>query len=405
MAQTKSLDDNIRLGDDAGKVFKIAGGIGVLFLLISFTLGYTAHDKYKQFLHSYLLAYIFVLSITLGMLWWVAVQHLVNAKWSIVIRRIGELFASNMLLMAVLAVPLLVPIVLGNGQLYEWANPAAVAADAALKAKSPYLNAGLFIARFVFYFGFWALLARYLFKRSLEQDKTGDRKLIGKMAVASGPGMFWFALTITFFAFDFIMSVEPHWFSTIFGVYYFAGCVMSVHATLALVLMWLQKKGRLVRSVNREHYHDLGKMMFAFVVFWAYIAFSQFMLYWYANIPEETHWYHQRFDGQWKWVSAVLLFGHFVIPFFGLLSRHVKRSKRLLAFWAIYLLVMQWIDLYWLVMPSMGTTKLPFNILDVTCLGGIALLCIAGAAYQARNVNLVPTKDHRLERSLAFENI
>jgi hypothetical protein len=405
MATTKRFDDNIRLDDLADKVSKTAGGIGAVFLLISIALGYMRHDDLKQFSHSYLVAYVFVLSITLGMLFWVTLQHLTNAKWSIVVRRVGELFATNMALMAILALPFLVPLILGNASLFVWADPARVHSDPELQHKYVYLNVGTFMLRFVVFFGFWALLARYFFKRSLEQDKTGDADLIRRMGRTSGWGMWFFALTLTFGSFDLVMSVEPHWFSTIFGVYFFAGCVVSVHATLILVLMWLQNKGRLVKSITVEHYHDLGKMMFAFVIFWTYIGFSQFLLYWYGNIPEETAWYHERFAGQWAWLSCALLFGNFCIPFLGLMSRHVKRNRKALAFWCVWLLAMHWIDVYWMIMPSEGTLKLPLSVIDLTALVGISGICIAGAAYRARSCNLLPTRDPRLSKSLAFENM
>jgi len=217
--------------------------------------------------------------------------------------------------------------------------------------------------------------------------------------------MLVFALTLTFCAIDLLMSLDPDFFSTIFGVYYFAGCVSSAYSFLALSLMWLQGKGRLVHSVNREHYHDLGKMMFAFVVFWSYIAFSQFMLIWYGDLPEETHWFHDRFTGEWATVSWTLLACHFALPFFGLLSRHVKRNRKTLAFWAFYLLVIEYVDLYWLIMPSTSRAVVPVSIVDLLCWIGVVGVFVGSAASRAKGLNLVPTKDPRLADSLAFQNI
>ena len=201
------------------------------------------------------------------------------------------------------------------------------------------------------------------------------------------------------------MSADELVFSTIFGVYYFASCVLAFNSTLALVLMWLQSKGRLAKSVTVEHYHDVGKMMFAFTVFWAYIGFSQFMLIWYANIPEETKWFKARF--------AERLGHHLLGPAVRSLRDPVLRSdlapgeaqQEGLAFWAVWVLVIQWIDMYWIVMPQFDPHGPPFQLLDLTCLVGVAGILIASAAYQAKNVNLVPTKDPRLAKSLAFENI
>ncbi len=218
--------------------------------------------------------------------------------------------------------------------------------------------------------------------------------------------MILFALTLTFCAIDLLMSLDPEFFSTIFGVYYFAGAVSSGYSFLALSLMWLQGKGRLLRSVNREHYHDLGKMMFAFgVIFWSYIAFSQFMLIWYGDLPEETHWFKDRFNGDWKIVSCALLACHFAIPFFGLLSRHVKRNRKTLAFWAVWLLVIEWIDIYWLVMPSVSRDSVPLHPADLLCWVGVVGIFLGAAATRAKGMNLVPTKDPRLADSLAFQNI
>jgi hypothetical protein len=335
----------------------------------------------------------------------VTLQHLVNAKWSIAVRRVGELLAANMTLLAVLALPIIIPLVFGNSSLYIWADSERVNADHLLHHKAPYLNVGFFAVRFILYFAFWAALSRYFFDHSVRQDQSGDPKHARRMARVSAPCMILLALTLTFAAFDFLMSLDPYWFSTIFGVYFFAGCVVSWHATFALALVYLQSKGRLTKIVSVEHYHDIGKMMFAFTVFWSYIGFSQFMLQWYANIPEETAWWKERFAGDWMYVSGALLFGHFVIPFFFLLSRHLKRNKTTLALAACWILGIHYVDMYWLVMPNLHHEHVSFSLLDITSLVGIAGLFIASAAFQARKVNLIPTKDPRLAQSLAFENI
>lgn len=232
--------DNIKLGDAADKIFKIGGGVGAVSLLVCLGLGFTGDTK--RFLFSYLTAYMWVLSLGLGALWWVILQHLVNAKWSIVIRRVGELLAQNVVVLLLLALPIVIPMAMGNDSLYIWVNHEKVHADHLLHHKAPYLNVGFFMARCAVYFGFWFLLSRFMLKSSLEQDKTGKPELVGRMQAVSAPSMILFALTLTFAAFDFLMSLEPTWFSTIFGVYYFAGAVVSFHSLLALVLMWLQKR-------------------------------------------------------------------------------------------------------------------------------------------------------------------
>jgi hypothetical protein len=394
--------DNISPEGIAPKVMQVAGGVGAVALVVSFGLGFTG-DK-TAFMHSYLTAYAWILSIGIGALWWVTLQHLVNAKWSIVVRRIGELAASTMPVLALLSLPVVIPTMMGDSTLYVWADAHKMHADHALHHKMPYLNLGFFAVRWVIYFGFWGLLSRHFLKKSLEQDKGTSPELHKKLQGLSAPSMILLALTITFASFDFLMSLEPKWFSTIFGVYYFAGAVVSFHAFFALTLMWLQKQGRLEKSVTTEHFHDIGKMMFAFTAFWAYIAFSQFMLIWYANVPEETEWFHLRSHGAWLNVSLGMVALNFVIPFFGLLSRHIKRNRKTLAFWAVWTLVVHWLDMFWLVKPHMRTEHLPFGIQDLTCTIGVAGVFIAAMAFSAKKVQLVPVKDPRLPRSLAFEN-
>ncbi|HET9954928.1 MAG TPA: hypothetical protein VFQ61_10515 [Polyangiaceae bacterium] len=397
--------DNIRAGSLASGVLTKAGAAAAVGLGATVVLGMMQGDGFKRFSYSYLTAYLWALAIGLGAVFWVTLQNLVNAKWSVALRRVGELLATSIPVLAILALPVVVPIFLGNDIMYVWANHETVAGDHVLHHKAGYLNSGFFLVRFVFYFGFWTLLGRYFLKQSLLQDKSGAASIAERMQKVAGPGMIAFALTLTFCAFDLIMSLDPYWFSTIFGVYYFASCVLAVHATLILVLMWLQGRGRLSKSITPEHFHDLGKMMFAFTVFWAYIGFSQFMLMWYANIPEETAWYKERFAGDWGGVSWALLILHFVVPFFGLLSRHVKRHRKALAFWAVWVLCEIYLDMYWLVMPNVQKEELHVHLMDITAWIGMAGAVVAALAFAAKNVNLVPVKDPRLPRSLAFENI
>jgi len=399
------FSDNIRLGGEAQSLFTKGAAVAVIGLGGAVVLGAMEGDGFRRFFHAYLVAFMVALAISLGTLYWVTLQHLVNARWSVVVRRIGELYANNAPLMGVLALPIVIPILMGNPVIYEWADHAKVEADHLLHHKAAYLNPGFFLVRMVIYFGFWSLLARYFFRTSLLQDKGARGDHLTAMQRVAGPGMIVFALTLTFCAVDLLMSIDARWFSTIFGVYYFASCVLCANATVTLSAMWLQGKGRLSKSVTTEHFHDLGKMLFAFTVFWAYVGFSQFMLIWYANIPEETLWFKERFAHGWGNLSYVLLFGHFVIPFFGLLSRHVKRNRTGLAFWAIWLIVMVYLDMYWLVMPSIAHEGPPFGLVDVLCFAGMLGALVAGVAQRARSVNLIPTKDPRLERSLTFQNI
>jgi hypothetical protein len=398
-----TLEDNIQIGDEATGFGKMALGIGGASLVLAMVLG--GGPLGTQFQRSYLVAFMYVLALGLGALWFVAIQHLTNAKWSVVVRRVAEILAANMSIIAGLAVIAILPMVLGHSELYEWASPPK-AEDHHAVHQAGYLNLKFFLVRCVIYFGFWALLAKHFLKQSVAQDTSGDADINASLQRISAPGMLLFALTLTFCSIDFIMSLDPVFFSTIFGVYYFAGAVGCGYSILALSLMWLQGKGRIAHAVNREHYHDLGKMMFAFgVIFWSYIAFSQFMLIWYADMPEETHWFHARFDGDWKIVSMLLLGCHFVVPFFGLLSRHVKRNRKTLAFWAFWLLAIEYLDLYWLVMPNGSEGVVPLSIVDLLAWVGVVGLFLGATANRAKGLNLVPTKDPRLAASLAFQNI
>ncbi|MCK5379547.1 MAG: hypothetical protein KAJ78_09080, partial [Acidobacteria bacterium] len=242
---------------------------------------------------TYLVSFAYFLSLALGALFFVLLQHLTHAGWSVVVRRLAEALSVNVVLMAVLAIPVL----LNMEHLYHWAHPGAADHDAILAGKSAFLNPQFFTIRLVVYFAIWSFLAWFFFSNSKRQDATADPKFTRRMEALSAPGMILFALSLNFAAFDLLMSVNPHWFSTIFGVYFFAGCVVVIMATLVVLVAYLQRQGRLQGIVTVEHYHDLGKLLFGFVVFWAYIAFSQYMLYWYANIPEETVWYLTRQTG------------------------------------------------------------------------------------------------------------
>lgn len=397
-------NERTALGRAAGRIAAGLAVLGVAGLAVALVLGWLRADGLHYFFHAYLVSYAFYLSISLGALFLVALHHATRAGWSVTIRRLAEILAGNMPLLALLFLPILVPIMLGNHSLYEWTNPAVVGKSELLEHKTPYLNVAFFTVRAVLYFAVWWLLARFYFVRSLEQDDSGDPALTIQMERASGPALLLFALTLTFASFDWLMSLEPAWFSSIFGVYTFSGATVAVLATIILFAAALQANGRLTTTITTEHYHDLGKLLFGFVIFWGYIAFSQYMLIWYANIPEETFWYRERQTGVWAGVSLALLFGHLIIPFLGLLSREAKRRKWLLAFWAVWLLVFHWLDLYWLVMPSLDAPGLPFGLIDVCLILGLGSLYLAGVLVVAGQRSLIPVRDPRLPEALAFEN-
>jgi hypothetical protein len=274
-----------------------------------------------------------------------------------------------------------------------------------IQAKAAYLNAPFFALRWAIYFATWTLMSRFFLRNSVQQDHTSDIELTQRMRRWSGPAMIVFAVTTNFAAFDWLMSLDPHWFSTIFGVYYFAGCAVAFLATLPLISVGLQRLGYLTYEITTEHYHDMGKLLFGFVMFWAYIAFSQYLLIWYANIPEETTWFLVRQRAGWQLIGLLLLLGHFFLPFFGLLSRSARRNRLSLVFWSVWLLVMHWLDLFWLVMPNVNAGGFPLGLIELLCFVGIGALWLASTLRQMQGSRLIPSGDPHLRESLAFHNI
>lgn len=405
--RTDRTSENRRLGDLGPWLLKSAIAVGALGLVLSALMAFMVEEGIRRAYHAYLVNYCYFLTLSLGGLFFVMIQHLSRAGWSVVVRRVSEAVATNVVFLLILFVPIL----LGAKHLFPWLQPDLVAHDHLIQLKQAYLNLPFFLARCALYFAIWGGLAYTLFKKSLDQDQSGDPKISLSMEKISAPGVILFALTVTFAAFDLLMSRDPHWFSTIYGVYFFGGSYLGFVSFLALTLIVLRATGRLRSSVTIEHFHDLGKLMLGFTVFWAYIGFSQFMLIWYANLPEETMWYQRRMTGQWGTFSLVLLFGHFIIPFLLLLSRVPKRNPKVLWVYAVWILFFHWLDLYWLAMPEYGwkpemepTGLVPFSLLDLTTFIGLGGIYVGGLAFWLRDHSLVPEKDPRLAESVSFEN-
>lgn len=474
---------------NAWKYFAVIGAIGVAGAGFGFT------QDPRRFAFSWMFGFITVLLVALGALFFVLVQRLTSAGWSVTVRRTAEFFALGLIACAVLFLP-----VLGTmNHLFPWlggehgaaakpephkvgqqgssssfhlipaahaagqhaapadspAAPAAAdphAAPAApggqhgadspdhpapahgaaggaaahghaahgpmgdpheiiehkiLAKKKPYLNREFFLIRAAFYFAIWIFLAWRLFGYSISQDKSKDPELTLKAQRLAPPATFLFALTLTFAVFDWVMSLEPTWFSTIFGVVMFACGVVSSYAVLILTTLALRSSGPLEGAVTIEHYHDLGKLQFGFLVFWAYVGFSQFMLIWYAALPEETTFFHNRWDYEpWANVSMAIILFHFVAPFFWTISRNFKRNVGRLRIGSMILIVMHVIDIYWFVMPNyhLGKPGFSFHWMDAMCL--LACVGVYGAFVFNRMGQhaLVPIGDPRLERSLHFQN-
>jgi hypothetical protein len=388
-------------GGTAKRIIAISGIAGIVLLLASFGLGMRGDAGRDRLFASILVSFAYFLSISLGALFFVMLHHLAHATWSVVVRRFAEAIAANVEILVLFFVLLL----LGARHIYVWADPVAEP-HAVTGSKATWLSVRFFAIRFAVYFAIWIFLARSFLRRSVAQDKDGGFRLTRAMERLSAPGMVIYALTVTLASFDLLMSLDPHWVSTIFGVYFFSGGVLAFFAALPLVAWITQRSGRLTHAITAEHYHDMGKLVFAFTIFWAYIAFSQYMLIWYGNLPEETGWYLRRLTNGWGKIGLVLLFGHFVIPFVFLLPRSVKRNPRVLAFPAMWILLMHAVDMYWLVIPQARGAAAGIGVrpVDLTTFLGMGSLFVAAAVWRLQKAALIAERDPRITESLAFES-
>lgn len=396
----KLSDDQTMLGELASPLLRFFVVVGLLGLAAAVLLGINQDDSMRRFAFSYLVSFAFFLSISLGALFFVAIQHLTRSSWSVVVRRLAEVLSVNLPLLGLLGLP----VILLTSQLFPWAGDGGEVPAALLAHKSGYLNLPFFSIRFVVFFLIWSILSLYFWRRSLKQDENGDPGITIEMERRSGLALVLYAFSVTFISYDLLMSLDPAWFSTIFGPYFFTGGLVGFYALMTMITFWLQRSGRLRTVIHVEHLHDYGKLLFAFVFFWAYLAFSQYMLYWYANIPEETAWLMRRQTNGWQWLGLILLFGHFLLPFAGLISRYAKRTQPVLLFWAVWVFIMHYCDLYWIAMPEFSASAPAPHLLDLITFLGIGGIYFAGLIYTARNHSLVPTRDPRLADSLGFEN-
>jgi hypothetical protein len=442
----------------AWKLAAAAGAVG----LGGWAVGYSSSPERAAY--AYLFAFLLFLTLGLGSLFFVFVQYMTSARWSVTVRRTAEFFMVGLLAF----LPLFVPVVLGMEHLYPWTHAAAehggghgqpgtpaagheepgaghegpgaghegpgtphetghgagvysqediehMVHQELLHAKAPYLNRNFWFLRALFYFAAWALLAWSFFRNSTEQDRTRAPELTVRSARLAPPATFVFGLTLTFAGFDWVMSLDPTWYSTIFGVQLFAGSVVAAMATLILTTLSLRAKGPLAKAVTVEHFHDLGKLLFGFNCFWAYISFSQFFLIWYAGIPEETTYFHARWgDGPWKNVSLLVVLGHFALPFVFLMSRNIKRRLSMLGLGAAGMLVMHLVECYWAVLPNFARNVLqlspqdPASLqphwLDLSCVVGVGGVYLAVVFHRMTRHPLVPIGDPRLRHALRFEN-
>lgn len=373
--------------------------VGIVALVLCALGAFLLPNGKTQFFHAYLMSYVFWTGVSIGSLAILMLHHLSGGGWGLVIRRILEAATRVIPLMFIL----FIPIILGMKTLYEWTHAEELAHNAVLKHKEPYLNIPFFIGRFVFYFAVWGLLMYFLNKLSLEQDRTADPEIRKRMQGISGPGIVFFGLTVTFAATDWVMSLEPEWFSTIFGLLIMVGWGLSALAFVIIVASRLANRPPLEGVIVPLHFHDHGKLLLAFVMLWAYFGFSQFLLIWYANLPEEIPWYLKRMRSGWAYVGLVLVLFHFAVPFFLLLSRNLKRHARTLSIIAGLLIVMRFVDLFWMIAPVAkvqegGALSFILNYwMYLAAPIGIGGLWVAYFAYQIRQRSLLPFNDKGME--------
>lgn len=405
------------------KLPMIGGAMGLVGLAATFAM--FAGDHKSRALFSYLWAFEFVLSIALGSLGFVLIQHVVRAGWSMTIKRIAETSMATLPVFALLFIPIAT---IGYHELYPWTDPAHN--DEFLDRKRWFLNDGFWYGRAAAYFLIWTGLSVFLYRRSIAIDSLTDLatrdRFVRSMWGVSAAGIFLWALSLSFQAIDWMKSLMPHWYSTMWGVYYFAGAILATYAFITLVAMGLQRAGMLKTAITTEHFHDLGKFMFGHTVFWAYITFSQFMLQWYANIPEETEYWLHRTHGGWAPISYAMPIIHFAFPFLWLVSRWAKRNNWRLGIGAAYLIVVHAIDHYWIVLPNYVEGGLHGDAakhgaqgsehsaevvshfaphwLDLTAMLGVVgvFLCVFGFLLNRNKV--IAINDPRLEESLRHEN-
>jgi hypothetical protein len=370
--------------------------VGVVFLALS--LAGLFLNQTDNFFRAYLMGYLFWTGIALGSLAVLMLQHLTGGAWGMVIRRVLESSTRTLPLLLLL----FVPIFLGMHSLYEWTHQDKVNGDEILQKKSGYLNIPFFAARVLIYFAIWLGLTYLLNKWSGEQDRTAERRYSRQMRMLSGPGLVLFVLTVTFASIDWAMSLDPHWFSTIWGLLFVAQWSLSAFAFVIALMALLSTRAPFKGVVSPAHFHDLGKLLLAFVMVWAYFNFSQYLIIWSGNIPEETKWFISRTRGWWGAVAILVIIFHFALPFLMLLSRDLKRNARLLAFVAGLVLLMRLVDLFWIVAPKADKTHFELSGLWLYFVAPIGLggIWLWYFATQLRKRPLLPLNDPYLEEAL-----
>jgi len=370
----------------------IVGGVALVACVIG------ALFSPDQFFRSYLFSYLFYLGMTLGCMALVMLQYLSGGSWGIIIRRITESATRTIPLLAFLFLPILI----GIRKLYSWSHEEVVKADPLLQHKHLYLNVPFFIVRVLIYFVGWWVFAHFLNKWSHEQD-TGGRDLPARrLQLLSGPGLIFYALSVTFASVDWVMSLDPHWFSTIFGLLFVVGQGLSaLSLCIAMLVILSDEGGPLEGVIGPSHLHDIGKLLLTFTMLWAYFSFSQFLIIWAGNLVDEIPWYLKRLRGGWEWIGLLLVVFHFAFPFAMLLSQSLKRAGHKLIRIAGLVIVMRFVDLFWIVAPVSSQGGFRVHWMDFLTPVGIGGLWLGAFLFQLQKWPLLPVRDPHLEEAIA----
>lgn len=369
----------------------IAGIIGIIALVAGFFFA-----PVEQFLHSYLIGFMFWLGMALGCMVLVMIHYMAGGAWGMMIRRTGEAGMRCLPLMLILVLPIL----FGAKTMYVWAQPAIASHDKIIQGKDFYLNLPFFYIRAVLYFAIWGALVYFLNKWSLEQDRNNDILIAKRLENLSAAGILLYVFSMTFAAIDWMMSLDPHWFSTIYGLLVCVGQALSAMALMVASVILMARFAPLNNLITKRHLHDLGKLMLALTMLWAYLSFSQLILIWSGNLPEEITYYIDRLNGGWEYVGAFLFLFHFAFPFLMLLSQKLKKNPKTLYKIAIYIIFIRLLDVFWLIEPNFNGSHFRLHWLDVVAPVGIGGLWLAFFFYNLRQRPIIPIHAPDLQKAL-----
>ena len=348
------------------------------------------------FFRAWLVGWVYWIGVALGCLALSLLHHLTHGDWGIVMRRVMEAATRTLPWMLLLFVPL----AFGLDELYIWARPKEVEAHQLLQLKAPYLNVPFFLIRQLLYFAVWVTAAFLISRMSARQDRGGDPGVTRRMQLLAGPSLAGYCLAVTFAAVDWLMSLQPEWYSTIYGIYLMGSQALTALAFLITFGLWLSRREPLDRVLHPRLFHDYGKLFFAFVMLWAYFSFSQYLIIWSGNLPEEISFYLERFHHGWGVVALLLVVFHFALPFVFLLSRDLKRNARRLVWVAGLMLVMRWVDLLWQVEPAFHLQNPAMYWTYLAAPVGIGGLWLSLFLRELRKAPLLPVNDPYLAEAL-----